>query len=312
MDVSIIIVNWNVKDMLAACLRSIEAYHGTYQVETIVVDSASSDGSVAMLRRDFPDITLLAQTENVGFVRGNNLGFAAASGRYLFMLNPDTVLHPHALGELVTYLDANPTVGIAGPHTLNTDGTHQSTRRRFPTVLTSLLDATWFGQVLPRRLLDDFYVKDESDDARVLIDWVQGSALLVRRELYEKLGGLDPAYTMFYEELDWCKRAKDAGWAVAYIGDAFITHHGGGSTAQASARKHIHFQHSKLRYLRKFHGRPAMALVWLALMVSYSIQVLIEGAKLALGHKRDLRRERIRLYAQVLRSLIGAGEDTAN
>lgn len=307
-DLSIIIVNWNVRDLLRECLRSIEAYHGTLKVETIVVDSASSDGSVEMIRREFPHVRLLAQAENVGFVRGNNIGLAAAQGRYLFLLNPDTQLHPHALTTLVTALERHPAVGIVGPHTLNPDGTHQSTRRRFPSLWVGLLDGTWFGEVLPARLLDGFHLRHLPGDGTYEVDWVQGSALLARRAVYEQIGGLDTAYSMFFEEVDWCRRAKQAGWKVLYVGDAYLTHHGGSSTAQVATRAHLHFQHSKLRYFRKFHGRWAALLVRLALIASYGIRVLLDGAKLMLGHKPDVRRDHIRTYGVVLRSLLGAGE----
>jgi hypothetical protein len=307
-DLSIIIVNWNVRDMLADCLRSIEAYHGTLKVEIIVVDSASSDGSAAMVERDFPSVILLAQTENVGFVGGNNLGLAAANGRHVLLLNPDTLVHPHALARLVEYLDEHPSVGIVGPHTLNTDGTYQSTRRRFPTLWTGMIESTWLQGMLPESVLNSFYVADMPPDGIYPVDWMQGSALLARREVYQQIGGLDPAYIMFSEELDWCKRAKGAGWEIVYVGDAVITHHGGKSTEQVQTRKHVHFQHSKIRYFRKFHGRVAAWLVRLAIITHYGIQVLVEGTKLLLDSQRELRRQRIRSYAVVLRSLITGKE----
>src|SRR5687768_5713541 len=160
MDLSIIIVSWNVCDLLRDCLTSIENYHGALQVETIVVDSASTDGSAAMVREEFPQVKLLAQPENVGFVGGNNLGLAAATGRYVMLLNPDTVVHPLALNKLVEYLNSHPAVGIVGPHTLNTDRTHQSTRRRFPNLITAIFESTYFQNFAPLAVLDQFYVRD--------------------------------------------------------------------------------------------------------------------------------------------------------
>ena len=133
MRLSIIIVNWNVQDLLDSCLASIFAADlapGSFEI--ILVDSASDDDSVAMVREKYPAVRLLAQAENVGFTRGNNIGLARARGDYLLLLNPDTEVSGGALGLLVDYLDANPGVGIVGPHTLNSDGSHQSTRRRFP------------------------------------------------------------------------------------------------------------------------------------------------------------------------------------
>lgn len=304
-DLSVIIVNWNVREMLRECLKSLEQYHGALSLEIIVVDSASSDASAEMVAAEFPDVKLLAQSENVGFVGGNNLGLASAQGRYLLLLNPDTRVHHHALAKMIAYMEDHPQVGILGPHTLNGDGTHQSTRRRFPTLFTAAFESTWLQALVPKILLERFYMRDAADDSIVQVDWVQGSALLARREVYEQIGGLDPAYVMFFEEVDWCKRAKLAGWEAIYLGEAHITHYGGGSTAQADTRKHLHFQQSKLYYFKKFHGVGAALVLRLILIMNYGVQVILEGAKLFLGHRPDLRRARIQTYAAVLRALLG-------
>jgi len=315
-DMSVLVVSWNVRDLLAACLESIAASPLTLiapdgaargddgpRAEVIVVDSASTDGTPAMIAERFPWVRLLAQAENVGFTRGNNLALARARGRHLLLLNPDTVVHDDALPALVAYLDAHPQVGIAGPRVLNADGTTQSTRRRFPTPLTAFFESTWLQGYAPRRLLNHFYVADLPDDGVYEVDWVQGCALIARRAVYERIGGLDESYVMFSEELDWCRRAKAAGWRVAYVGTARITHYGGQSTAQVETRKHIHFQQSKLRYFRTYHGRALALALRLFLLVSYGLQMALEGAKAALGHKRALRRARIRTYWAVIRAL---------
>jgi N-acetylglucosaminyl-diphospho-decaprenol L-rhamnosyltransferase len=302
LDVSIIIVNWNVLQLLAACLESIQRSPNPPSLEIIVVDSASSDESVAMLKQRFPDVITLAQTENIGFTRGNNLGMKSARGRYLFLLNPDTEIIDDALTQMVDYLDMHTQVGILGPHTYNTDRTTQSTRRRFPSLAVGIFESTWLQPFAPKQLLDHFYVNDAPENATLEVDWVQGSALIARREVYEQIGGLDEGYIMFSEELDWCKRAKDANWRVIYYGDAHIIHHGGKSTEQVVARKHIHFQESKLRYFRKHHGATTAHFLRVILLVNYGVQLAIEVAKSTIGHKRDMRRPRIEAYWQVLRS----------
>jgi GT2 family glycosyltransferase len=199
-------------------------------------------------------------------------------------------------------MDANPTVGILGPHTLNSDGTTQSTRRRFPTLTLGFIESTWLQRFAPKRLLDHYYAIDVADDSVSEVDWVQGSALLARRDVYTQIGGLDEGYVMYSEEMDWCKRAKLAGWRVMYFGKADIVHHGGKSSEQATARKHIHFQESKLRYFRKFHGWLPAQVLRLFLLISYLWQIAVESLKSALGHKRSLRQERIQAYWQVVRS----------
>ncbi|MBZ0277321.1 MAG: glycosyltransferase family 2 protein [Anaerolineae bacterium] len=302
-DLSIIIVSWNVADLLAACLKSILAAPvNGLTPEIIVVDSASTDASVSLVQEQYPQVTLLAQRENLGFTRCNNIGLQTATGRYVMLLNPDTEVIGDALAQMVAYLDANPTVGIVGPHTLNTDGTTQSTRRRFPTLATAFFESTWLQAFAPKSLLNRYYVADAPDDTVVDVGWVQGSALMARREVYAQIGGLDEGYVMYSEEMDWCKRAKDAGWRVVYLGTAHITHHGGKSTDQVTARRHIHFQQSKLRYFRKYHGWLAAQTLRGVLLLLYLWQLIMEGFKGLIGHKRALRQERVAAYWQVLRS----------
>lgn len=307
-DLSIIIISWNVADLLKACLHSIYAspLEGR-TLEVIVVDSASTDDSVAMVRSQFPQVQLIPQSANLGFTRCNNIGLEIADGRYLFLLNPDTEIVGNAIATLVNYMDAHPTVGITGPHTLNSDGTTQSTRRRFPTLAVGFVESTWLQPFAPKSLLEHYYATDIADTSITEVDWVQGSALLARREVYTQIGGLDEGYVMYSEEMDWCKRAKIAGWGVVYYGQADVIHHGGKSSEQVAARKHIHFQTSKLRYFRKFHGWLPAQLLRLFLLSSYLWQLGIEALKGLLGHKRALRQERVRAYWQVLRSGLKVG-----
>ena len=301
-DLSIIVVSWNVAELLAACLDSLYAGMGSLRAEVIVVDSGSSDATAALVRERYPQVMLLAQGENIGYTRANNIGLARASGRCLLLLNPDTEISDGALARMVAYLDANPGVGIVGPYTCNSDGSYQSTRRRFPTLATAFFESTWLQPLAPKTLLDRFYVNDAPPDQTLEVDWVQGSALMARREVYAQIGGLDEGYIMYSEEMDWCKRAKDAGWRVVYLADAQITHHGGKSSDQVVARRHILFQTSKLRYFRKYHGRAAAQTLRAFLLLNYVVQLGIEAAKGLIGHKRALRAERVQQYWQVLRS----------
>lgn len=315
MDLSIIIVSWNVSALLAKCLNSIQdsgvqivapdgSEHGIGpRVQVIVVDSASHDNSVAMLQSDYAWVHLYAESENIGFVRGNNLGLQHAIGRYVMLLNPDTEVHQGALSRLMEVLESDDKVGIVGPHTLNTDGSHQSTRRRFPTLLTGIFESTWLASYAPRGLLERYRVEDQPDDGVYPVDWVQGSALMAKHEVFDQIGGLDSRYVMYSEEMDWCKRASIIGWQAVYVGNAFIVHHGGQSSDQARGRRHVHFQHSKIRYFRKFHGVTVAWIIWLVLMMNYAWQLMLEAAKWIVGHKRPMRTERMQAYWLVLQSL---------
>lgn len=302
-DLSIIIVSWNVADLLRSSLESIlNSPLNNYTIEIIVIDSASSDDSVTMVRSEFSQVKVITQADNIGFSRANNIGLQESTGRYFLLLNPDTEIMGETLAQLISFMDANMSVGIVGPHTLNTDGTTQSTRRRFPTLALGFMESTWLESFAPKSMLDQYYVADSPDDAVVDVDWVQGSALMARREVYTQIGGLDEGYVMYSEELDWCKRAKGAGWRVVYFGKADIIHHGGKSSEQVTERKHIHFQESKLRYFHKFHGWLPAQMLRIFMLISYLWQIGLEVLKAVLGHKRALRQERIRAYWQVIRS----------
>jgi GT2 family glycosyltransferase len=304
-DLSIVIVNWNVRDLLGACLDSIRAnVPNPERIEVIVVDSGSTDGSPALLQTRYPWVQLLAQTQNIGFTIANNIGLAAAHGRHLMLLNPDTEVVGDALMQMIDYLDSHSDVGIVGPHTLNADGSTQSTKRRFPTFLTGVFESTWLQPFAPRGLLDRFYTNDIPAESIADVDWVQGSALMIRREVYAAIGGLDERIVMYSEETDWCKRTKNAGWQVVYLGSARIIHYGGKSTEQVTARSQIHFQQSKLYYFRKHHGVLVALILRGLLLLSYAQQTAAEAIKGLIGHKRALRRDRVRIYWQVIRALV--------
>ncbi|MCY3797387.1 MAG: glycosyltransferase family 2 protein [Chloroflexi bacterium] len=310
LDLSIIIVSWNVGELLDRCLASLHktrratrpGSQDEFSFEIIVVDSASEDGSAELVRERHSTVVLLPQKENVGFTRGNNIGLAQARGAYLLLLNPDTEVSPDALATMLDYMNRHPRTGILGPHTLNSDDSHQSTRRRFPTLLTGIFESTWLSAWAPAAVERTYRMLDTRDDDILQADWVQGSALLLRREVYDGIGGLDEGFTMYSEELDYCRRAKSAGWGVTYHGGAYITHHGGKSSEQAGALKQIHFQSSKLRYFRKHHGYGHYLILRAILLLQFSWQLCLESVKGALGHKRDLRARRIRIYWQVLRN----------
>jgi GT2 family glycosyltransferase len=301
-DLSIIIVSWNVRDLLATCLRSIMAGQGDLALEVIVVDSASADGTAALVAEQFPWVRLIARPDNVGYARGNNLGLAAARGRALMLLNPDTEIVGEALPRMLALLDGRPEIGVLGPQLLNPDGSVQSSRRRFPTLATGLFESTWLAPLAPRQLLAHYFMLDLPDDEIAAVDWLTGACLLVRRAAAEAAGPLDEAYFMYSEELDWCRRIKAAGWQIVYYPKAQVIHHQGKSSEQAVTERHIHFQRAKLRYFKKHHRPGAARLIRAVLLLNYAWQLAIESVKGILGHRRPLRWQRVRAYWQVLRT----------
>jgi GT2 family glycosyltransferase len=315
-DLSIVIVNWNVRDLLERCLTSLTAdsvaggrlvlAQADRECEIIVVDNASSDGSPDMVREQFAHVRLIASDSNLGFARANNRGVAASTGRYILLLNPDTEVLPGALGAMVTYMDEHPDIATLGPKLLSPDALEervQSSRRRFPTLATAFLESTVLQQWSPRnRVLQRYYVQDKDDNEEQDTDWLVGACLLIRRKAWEQVGPLDENFFMYSEELDWCRRAKTAGWRVVYVPWATVVHHEGQSSNQVVPARHIYFQSSKVYYFRKYHGTVAGETLRLFLVATYAFQLVQEAAKWAVGHKRALRQERVAAYICVLRS----------
>jgi len=299
-QLSIIIVSWNVRELLRACLRSLPLDDA--QTEIIVVDSASADGAPEMVAAEFPAVKLIASRENLGYSKGNNVGLKQASGRFLLVLNPDTEVQGDALAQMLAYMEANPQVGVLGPQMVYADGAPQSTRRRFPSVPLGFFESTWLQALAPRAWLNHFYARDLPEDETVAVDWVVGAALLLRREAYAQVGGFDEGFFMYSEELDLCRRMKAAGWGVAHFPAARVTHFEGRSSAQVPAATHIRFNASKVRYFRKWHGPLAAASLRLWLLAQFAFQLLLEAGKAALGHKRQLRLARMKIYWEVLAS----------
>jgi hypothetical protein len=300
-DLSVVILNWNVCDLLDRCLASIRSER--FRIETIVVDNASSDDSVAMVHSKYADVIVIASPINRGFTGGNNLGIAASQGRYVMVLNPDTEIIGDALDRIIAFLGGHADVGALGPQLLNPDRSIQSSRRRFPTATTGFFESTWLQGIAPRGLLRRYYMDDVPPDMLQEVDWVTGACTIFRRSVLDQIGLYDEAnFFMYSEELDLCRRVKSAGWKIVYLPEAKVMHHIGKSSEQVVAARHIHFQTSKVHYFRKYHGRLAAAALRLFLLGSYLWQIALESIKGLLGSRRDLRRQRVQVYWQVVRS----------
>lgn len=312
-DVSVVIVSWNVRDLLRECLTSILASPdvclpgatlsaNAVECEVIVVDSNSSDGTSAMILEEFPWVTLVEKKHNVGFSAGNNLGIAKSSGRQILFLNPDTRILGTAISTLARYLDKNANVGVVGPKLLNSNGSLQSSRRRFPRLITGVFESTSLEPIAPRKILRDFRMEDCAPDQTHEVDWLVGAAIMIRRTVLDEIGTFDERYFMYSEETDLQKRIKTASWKVIYLPEAQVIHHGGKSSDQVVAQRHISFETSKVKYFRKHHGRLTAEILRLVLFASYGWKMAIEVAKAGLGHKRSMRKERIQAYGKVIKS----------
>ena len=337
-DLSIIIVTWNVWTLLQACLHSLEnlsratptltqRHFGPrttpLTLEVIVVDNAGSDETPTALPTLFPWVRFIRSETNRGFTGGNNLGYGASHGAYIFFLNPDTELLPAGatsaqdasqttvdpLWQLYQILAQDKVIGMAGPQLRYGDGSWQNSRRHFPTPLTGFWESTWLGQSWPENpWARHMHMRDVPANAQHEVDWLNGSAMFCRRSALETVrqpnvsGPFDEGFFMYSEELDLCQRLKGAGWRIVYIPQALVIHYEGRSSSQVVARRHIIFNSSKLYYYRKYFGRGWAKLLRHYLLLEYRLQLLIETAKLLLGHQPTLRRARIQAYRQVLQS----------
>ncbi|MBI2939728.1 MAG: glycosyltransferase family 2 protein [Chloroflexi bacterium] len=303
-DLSIVIVNWNVGTLVLRCLATLhdDLARSGLSAEVFVVDNASTDGSASRIAGAFPRVQLITNAENVGFVRANNQALRHCGGRYVLLLNPDTEVEPGAVGRLVACADSSPSVGVVGPRLRYPERDVQPSRRRFPTLATLFVESTVVQRWLPRLgLLADFSVVDRPDDVTQDVDWLIGACLLVRREAIERVGFLDERFFMYSEEVDWCHRIKDAGWRIVYLPEAVVVHHEARSSAQNVARRNVVFNESKCRYAGKYFGRRWEIALRAFLLATTLYQLAEEGAKLAIGHKRQLRRERLSMLGQVAR-----------
>lgn len=256
-DVSVVVVSWNTCALTTACLASLPAAAGALTWDSWVVDNASSDGSVAAIRRDFPDTHVIANATNVGFAAANNQGIRACAGRYVLLLNSDTVMPEGSLEHLVGFADARPDAGVVGPMIVNPDGSFQSGPMPFPSLWTETLSVTGIG----RRLTFAGYPSRSasSSAAAQRADYVLGACMLGRRAAIDAVGGLDEGYFMYSEEPDWCWRMARAGWLTWYTPDARVTHFGGQSTGQVRAAMVIALYRAKVRFFRLHRSRAAAA-----------------------------------------------------
>ena len=257
-DVTVSIVNWNTRDELRECLNSVLSQNGSVSCEIIVVDNASSDDSAEMIQSEFGDkATLISNAKNLGFGAAHNQAIRQSNGRYVFVLNPDSRLQgDDVLRKMVEYMDANSNVGILGPKVLNPDGSLQYSARHFPTMFAAAFRHTIFGKLFPKnRYVREYLMTDWEHDQVTDVDWLSGSAMLVRRETFEQIGLLDERFFMYCEDVDWCKRAHLGGWRVVYFPMTSVSHRIGAASDQNAVAMIKQHHRSMLRYFLKYESR---------------------------------------------------------
>lgn len=297
MDISVIIVNWNTRDLLDRCLGSVAAAMGGLAHEVIVVDNGSTDGSVAMVRNAFPATVVIENRENRGFGAANNQAFAVMQGRYALLLNSDALLTDHAAVRLFDCLEERPEAAMACGQLLNADGSRQNSIAAFPTCLTLLANMPLLEYLFPRR----FPSKRHTYPGPVEVDSGIGACLLVRQTVIAAVGGFDERYFFFFEETDWAYRMRRAGWKVLFVPDAFIYHLQGQSVGH-DLRARIFFYRSRYQFFRKWRKPPVYLAIAAVIVVRLAVDWLLTllGVILTLGLARELRGKGI-LYGRLLR-----------
>jgi GT2 family glycosyltransferase len=253
-DLSICLVTLNTRQCLRDCLDSLAAHPASLPTEIIVVDNASSDGTQAMLAAEYPQVTLIQNKKNEGFARPSNQAMRAASGRYLLLLNPDTLVHAGALDTLVTFLEQHPDAGIAGPKVLNRDGSLQmACRRGIPRPGAMISYFLKLHRLFPHsRRFGGYLLNYLDEDETQLVDGVSGSCMLVRRRAAELAGYFDEQFFAYQEDADFCFQVQRLGWKVYYHPAAHITHFGGQGGSRTQPYRAIYEWHrSYYRYYRK-------------------------------------------------------------
>jgi len=243
MDLSIIIVNYNVKELLRACLKSLQPLIVNREslIELFVVDNASGDGSVEMVRKEFPDVKLIASDKNLGFAKANNLAIKQAQGRYLLFLNPDTVVPEETLPEMIKFMDENPEVGVATCFVeLASGGMDIDCHRGFPTPWASFCHFSRLAKLFPRSKIFGQYHQIWKDLTKIHeIDSCCGAFMMVRREAMEEVGVWDEDFFFYGEDLDWCYRFQEKDWKVVFYPHCKIIHHKGASSGMKKSSQEI-------------------------------------------------------------------------
>ncbi len=255
MDLSVVILSWNTRDLVRDCLAALEADRFPGEREILLVEQASSDGTAELVRKDFPRVRLIQAEENLGYARGNNLGARMARGRWLCLLGSDTRVRPGALEGLVTFLEEHSEYGAAAPMLVGPDGEAQKACMNFPGIFTALTFDNLFSRFPPGKWIQDRYYM-RSFDPHSAQDVLQppGTCLLLSRKEYLAMGGMDPSLFLFFNDVDLCKRLHLAGRKIRYLPSSVVVHEGGASTSRYG-RMAVQWQLDRLSFYRKWYGR---------------------------------------------------------
>ncbi len=295
-DISVVIVAWNAKKYVELCLQSLIDAPPRRSMEVFVVDNASGDGTSEMIETRFPWVRLIKSPENLGFSRGNNVAIRQTTGRYVALVNPDVIVFPGCLDALADFLEENPKVGNVGPRVFNPDMTQQSTCRRFPTLWNNFCSASRLEGIFKG---SGFFAGEHMfyfpHDRTLSVDVIVGCFSMIRREALDQVGLLDEGLFMYGDDVDWCRRARNAGWDVVFYPGARAIHDRGKTTAPFPVHFAVAQQRSVLHYWKKHHS-PLEVLGIRSIMVfhhllRYMIALVSSATRRGNGAHPQVRRQ---------------------
>jgi GT2 family glycosyltransferase len=296
MDISIIIIVWNAKDILKKCLESIKHYQTNLSIETIVVDNASTDGAREMVENEYRFTRLIKNPKNYGYAKACNIGIEVAGGNYICILNSDIILLPGCLDSLKSFMDKNPSIGLSGPQLLNHDMSVRMNCKRFPTVWNHLMQVLGLYNIFPKyRLFASRHMNDFDHKSERLIDILAGSFWFVGKNALRKVGGLDENFFFYGEDIDLCKRFWVAGYKVAFFPGASAIHFHGESSKLMPLKFYIQQKESSLQYWRKHHSFAGYAAIY-AITGVYEISRFLLHAAALLSRDKEKRAKPLRHY----------------
>ena len=295
---SIIIVSWNTRDILRDCLSSIYDTASDIPLEVIVIDNASSDGSTTMIKTLFPNVMLIENTANSGFAAANNQGIKIATGSFILLLNPDTMVLDDALKNSLSFAGQHPDAAVIGCKVLNPDRTLQPTCFMYPSLLNMAISAVFLNKLFPH---NRFFARErmgwwQRNDVRE-VQVVTGCFMMVRKDAIDQVGMLDDNFFIYGEETDWCYRFRKAGWKILFTPDAQIVHLGGQSTKQVPAAMIVKLRMGILQYIRKHRGFIAHKIACLLTILFFAIRLPAWAiVRMTRTQKKESSTIRIRAY----------------
>jgi GT2 family glycosyltransferase len=312
MDATVTIVNFNTRAKLADCLRSIRETCEGMALEIIVVDNGSSDGSIEMVRQEFPEVTLVEAGENLGFGRAHNRAMAMGTGRHFIVLNPDTIVEPNTFRRLVRFMDDTADAGACGPTVKDATGAFAHSGHRDISVLSVFANAFNLRAILPRdevlrrrfgRWLGKIHSAYHPHDSLRTVDWVDGACLVVRRGAWEQTGGFDEGIFLNAEDFDWCYRIRQKRWQIYHVPDVSLVHLMHQSKEQVYVPSYVAHYRSIIYLFRKHHGGAHSALVRAILFVAFSSRLFAARVSGLVGGRA--RRERdVEAFRAVIRTAL--------